>query len=73
MQYNKISPTSDTPSWITHTISNLDNVRTGPANPSMYRLFKKKNGELILQGFFEWWSNNGGGGDWEDLETIEED
>jgi hypothetical protein len=72
MQYEYKNSAITEPSWILNT-SNPDNGRTFSAKPSMYRLFKKKNGELILQGFFEWWSNNGGGGDWEDIETIEED
>lgn len=41
--------------------------------PSNFRLCKKKNGDLVLQGAFKWqrgWSE--GGYDWKDLETVNE-
>ena len=40
--------------------------------PRQYRLCKKKNGDLVLQGAFYWSKGIEGGHDWEDLETVHE-
>lgn len=48
-------------------------VRTVSGKAEQYRLMKKKDGELVLQGAFQWSDDTGGGIEWLDIRTeIEE-
>jgi hypothetical protein len=42
------------------------------AAPSSYRLMKRKDGTLVLQGAYRWEKGSEGGHDWEDIETVVE-
>jgi hypothetical protein len=46
-------------------------VRTGSNMPTQYRLARKPDGELVLQGGFSWWCGNESGVEWRDLPTVE--
>ena len=51
-------------------ISTIAPIKMRSNKPSMYRLMKKKSGELVLQGAFLWQEGcNTSGYDWEDLPT----
>lgn len=39
--------------------------------PINYRLAKKEDGTLILQGCFHWRQGTSGGQEWKDLETVD--
>lgn len=40
--------------------------------PSAYRLAKKHDGTLVLQGSYEWWSGlTGSGHEWRDIPTVD--
>jgi hypothetical protein len=41
------------------------------AVPSSYRLMKRKDGALVLQGAYRWEKGCEAGFDWEDIETVE--
>lgn len=59
----------DNDSW---TSPDMTAYRTESCTPSAYRLCKKKNGDLVLQGSFQWWEGALQGHDWKDIPTIEE-
>lgn len=41
--------------------------------PDEYRLYKRKNGSLVLQGAFRWSCGKSVGAEWRDLPTVEEE
>lgn len=47
-------------------------ARTEELMPSGFRLCRKKNGELVLQGCFKLSQGSCGGFEWRDLPTIDE-
>lgn len=53
------------------TITGCDNVAAMHNTPINFRLAKKANGELILQGAFPFQRNFTNGVTWKDLETVD--
>lgn len=47
-------------------------ARIESSTPYAYRLKRAVNGELVLQGCFEWWQAHTHGFEWRDIPTIEE-
>ena len=58
------------PMIVVGTRPDMSMIKTGSSKPDVYRLLKKKNGELVLQGMFTWNDgNNKFGYDWKDIPT----
>ena len=49
--------------------SNAFPVRAVSCKAEQYRLMKKKDGELVLQGAFQWSDDTRGGIEWFDIRT----
>lgn len=41
------------------------------SDPSSYRLARRENGEVILQGAYKWWNDTGTGFRWRDIPTVD--
>ena len=55
-------------------VANIAPARMRSNMPITFRLAKRKNGEIVLQGGFHWQEGwNKAGIDWEDLPTVELD
>ena len=48
-----------------------ETLRTESMSPVGYRLARKPNGEVVLQGAYEWGQGSYGGYEWRDIETVE--
>ena len=58
------------PMIVVGTRPDMSMMKTGSTKPESYRLFKKKNGELVLQGMYTWTDgNNKFGYDWKEIPT----
>lgn len=55
------------------TALHMTPVRTESSKPEAYRLCRKADGILILQGLFTWAEGMMGGVDWRDLPTVDDD
>lgn len=52
-----------------HAILNVAAMRVSSSVPSAYRLIKKLDGTLVLQGAYQWSQGIAGGHDWKDIPT----
>lgn len=50
---------------------NISEHRLERTMPDHYRLARKPNGELVLQGAYEWQQGYRGGYTWRDIPTVE--
>jgi len=55
------------------SLSDRSNVKSISSNALAYRLAKKPDGTLVLQGAFQWWSEERAGIEWGDIPTVEVD
>jgi len=46
-------------------------MRTEKCNPDSYRLAKKPNGEIVLQGAFLWTEGRDSGYDWREIPIVD--
>ena len=53
------------------SMSLFSQVRTGKSTPDAYRLAKKSDGTLVLQGAFNWYEGPKRGSKWQDMETVD--
>ncbi len=49
----------------------MESCRTEKTTPDLYRLGRRSNGEIVLQGAFFWQEGNTSGHNWRDLETVQ--
>jgi hypothetical protein len=49
----------------------LTPCRMESSTPAAYRLAKKPNGEVVLQGAYQWTDGKMGGFTWRDIPTVE--
>lgn len=49
----------------------MESFRMEKTTPDLYRLGKRSNGEIVLQGAFFWQEGNNSGLNWRDLETVQ--
>ena len=63
---NKPAPTES----FGETVEKVYALKVYAFKPHDYRLARKLNGDLVLQGYFPWSQGSVGGGDWKDLPTV---
>ena len=62
--------------WSSSESAMLDKIppaRIEYKTPVMYRLFRKKNGDIILQGAFKWEEGEMVGYEWRDIPEVQEE
>lgn len=58
---------------ITAQTANLAAARMESMTPAAYRLVKKKTGETVLQGCYQWHQGILNGHEWRDIPTVVEE
>jgi hypothetical protein len=53
------------------TIGTIKAVRVENQTPIAYRLGKRQDGVLVLQGAYTWWEGLNSGHEWRDIPTVD--